>query len=396
MHHVGLVGLGTMGSNLARNISRKPNTHLHLYSKSYKGSADKIKNSTVYESIPELVKGMGGGIGREFILMLPSGLPIDTTINAMIPHISEGDVVIDGANEHFVSSRKRGELLERCGAHYLGAGISGGSSGALNGPSVMVGGSPLGYRTSKELLDHICSDEGNHQYYGGAYGAGHFVKTVHNGVEYAMMQSLSEVYDSVSHENFLESIDQNMGNLEGFLISLTRSIDLNYVDTLGDEAMMNSTGTWCAQHALLNSIPIGMIMASVNARILSMGSRGNGERPKGVDGVNIQGVLEFAFASALWEGKMLCESMDADFETAKRNWSSGAIITTNMLDADLSATMHLNYEAAENFRTKAGCPLPALNAALDAYKTRERQSLSTSLIMAQRNAFGGHPVKFKD
>ena len=395
MHHVGLIGLGTMGSNLARNISRKPNTHLHLYSRNYKGAVDGIKNSTVYESIPKLVQGMGG-VDREFVIMLPNGMPIDSTINAMIPHMHEGDVVIDGANEHFTRSRKRGKLLENVGAHYLGAGISGGSSGALKGPSIMVGGSPLGYRASKELLDHICSEQGNHQYYGDDYGAGHFVKTVHNGVEYAMMQSLCEVYDSVNHESFLEFIDRDMGNLEGFLISLTRSIDLNYVDTLDDEAMMNSTGTWCAQHALLNNIPIGMIVASVNARILSMGFRGEGERPKDVEDVDIQGVLEFAFASALWEGLLLCDSMGADFEMAKRNWSSGAIITTNMLDVDVSATMHLNYEAAENFRTKAGCPLPAINAALDAYKTRERRSLSMALVMAQRNAFGGHPVKFKD
>ncbi|MGH7587405.1 MAG: NADP-dependent phosphogluconate dehydrogenase, partial [Gemmatimonadota bacterium] len=285
---IGVVGLGTMGANLALNLDDHDVTVA-----AWDISAEAVQR--FLSEHPE--RGFAGAIGlaglveslkrpRRILLMIPAGKPVQQTIEALEPHLDEGDILLDGGNSHFADTERRGRRLAEKGVRFFGVGVSGGSEGARHGPSMMPGGPREAYEEIRPILEAIAArtPAGPCVAYLGSGGAGHFVKMVHNGIEYADMQGIAEAYDFLSRglgydaQRLAEMFGAwNEGELESFLLEITAEIfrvtdersGEPLVERVLDEAEQKGTGRWTATTALELGAPVPSIVAAVDARVLS-------------------------------------------------------------------------------------------------------------------------------
>jgi len=447
----GLTGLAVMGQNLARNVAHKgfPITvHNRTTEKTDKfieqhGSEGALTGS---HSVEDFVNALQ--TPRAVMIMVKAGQPVDDVIAELKPLLSKGDLLIDGGNSLFSDTERRVKELTAEGFLFLGTGVSGGEEGALNGPSIMPGGSEAAYKIVEPIFTKIAAQVGGTPCctFIGNGGAGHYVKMVHNGIEYADMQLIAEAYDLLKNgagltNDELHSVfsNWNKGDLDSFLIEITAQIfakkdDLDtddyLVDRVLDKAAQKGTGKWTAQNALDLGIPVTAITEAVYARSLSAFKDQRVAASKVLSGPSgqISGDKE-AFISdirdALYASKvvayaqgfeqMLAAAKEFDWTLHPGEiatiWRGGCIIRARFLDRikdaydsqpDLANLLLAPYftdvlkNTQDGWRrtvgeaARLGLPIPAFSSALAYYDGYRRERLPANLIQAQRDLFGAH------
>lgn len=447
---IGLVGLAVMGENLILNMESKGFT-VTAYNRSiekvdaFLNNRAKGKNIRGAHSIEELVNSLQKP--RKIMLMVKAGKPVDDFIELLIPHLDKNDIIIDGGNTHYPDTNRRVKYLESKGLKFIGTGVSGGEEGALTGPSIMPGGSPSAWEDVKLIFQTIAAKVDNNVPccdWVGENGAGHFVKMVHNGIEYGDMQIISEGYHLMKnllgmhademHEVFKE---WNTGDLNSYLIEITAEIlafkDENgnpLVDTILDKAGQKGTGKWTAIEALDLGIPLTLIGEAVFARALSSQKdervkasamiEATQANFKGDKSAFIKDLGEALYASKLVsyaQGYALMKAAadenqwDLNYGGIALMWRGGCIIRSGFLgkikeayDTNPNISNLLldpffkgKIEKAEKAWRKVvstavlnGIPVPALSSALSYFDGYRCESLPANLLQAQRDYFGAH------
>jgi 6-phosphogluconate dehydrogenase len=453
---IGLIGLAVMGENLVLNMESKGFT-VSVYNRSTKKVDDFLngrasgKNIRGSHSVEELVKSLAAP--RKIMLMIKAGSAVDDMIDILLPLLSPGDIIIDGGNTHFPDTNRRTSLVESKGLLYIGTGVSGGEEGALHGPSIMPGGSKAAWPLVRPILQAIaakvedgspCCD------WVGENGAGHFVKMVHNGIEYGDMQLITEAYQIMRdllrlnagemHAIFRE---WNKGDLDSYLIEITRDI-LAYKDTDGtplvdrilDTAGQKGTGKWTGIAALDLGIPLTLIGEAVFSRCLSAVKEErvhastllNGPSPlfKGSKDSFISDIRDALYASKIVSYAQGYALMKAAASEYKWNlnyggialmWRGGCIIRSAFLgkikeayDHDPSITNLLldpffidkiakaqdGWRRVVSAAVTNGIPVPAIASALGYYDGYRCEKLPANLLQAQRDYFGAHTYERTD
>ena len=453
--NMGLIGTGTMGSALALNIAENGydiaiwNLDLSAVDSLIASAGDLAPRLARCDNIINLVHNLAAP--RAIILLVPAGKAVDSCIDELLPLLSPGDTIIDGGNSDFRDTIERTKRLEEVGLAYLGIGVSGGAEGARRGPSMMAGGTRANYAAVEPVLAAIAA-----KYHGdpcvahlGPDGAGHFVKTVHNGIEYADMQMIAEVYgllrdgEGLSAGEGASFFDRwNQGVLESYLIGVTAEVlaakdpqtGAEIVDLIIDKAGQKGTGRWTVIEAIRMGQSASIIEAAVGARVLSSEKTTREIAaallvPAGID--TIVTFSEQDLESALIVGRVLAYAQgfrilnaaseefnwDLDFARIAEIWRAGCIIRSAMLDdiADafrtdlpngrLVLSEHFIEVLTQNVaglrRVVAaaalrGLPVPALAAALSWFDTLRQARGTTDLIQAQRDFFGAHSFERVD
>jgi 6-phosphogluconate dehydrogenase len=450
---IGVTGLAVMGRNLARNLAR----HGHpvaVHNRSY-GRTKELVEEFGHEGtfIPaETAEQFVASLERprRLVIMVKAGGPTDAVIDEFAPLLEPGDMIVDGGNAHFADTRRREQALRERGLHFVGAGISGGEEGALHGPSIMPGGSAESYEALGPLLEDISAkvDGTPCCVHVGPDGAGHFVKMVHNGIEYADMQLIAEAYDLLRRGSGMEPAEiaevfkgWNEGRLGSYLIEITAEVlaqtdpttEKPFVDVVLDQAEQKGTGRWTVQIALDLGVPVSGIAEAVFARSLS----GNGELrkaaaglpgpvPSGAAGLLVQDVEEALYASkivAYAQGFNQIQAGSAEYGwdidpgAMATIWRGGCIIRAKFLDRIKAA-----YDAAPELPSllvdeyfldavrgaqdawrrvvvtaaQLGIPVPGFSAALAYYDGLRAERLPAALIQGQRDFFGAHTYRRVD
>jgi 6-phosphogluconate dehydrogenase len=452
--HVGVVGLAVMGSNLARNFASHGYT-VALHNRTQARTDQLIAahgnegNFLPSTSVAEFTASLQRP--RRILMMVKAGKPTDATIDTLVPHLEPGDIVVDGGNAHYEDTRRREASLREDGLHFVGAGISGGEEGALRGPSIMPGGSRESYTALGPLLEEISAKYDGEPCcaYMGPDGAGHFVKMVHNGIEYADMQFISEAYDllrsaGLAPDRIAEVFREwNTGDLDSFLIQITAEVlghvdattGRPFVDVVADAAEQKGTGRWTVQTALELGVPTNAIAEAVFARSTSghpelrEAARSALSGPTGgpVDDVkqlveDIRGALwaskVVAYAQGIDELRAASDAYDwgVDVATVARIWRAGCIIRARLLERIRQAyagtdlpTLLAAPDVAEELgqsqdgwrRTvtvaaQLGVPVPGFSSALAYYDTVRCQRLPAALVQGLRDFFGAHTYRRVD
>lgn len=453
---IGLIGLAVMGENLVLNMESK-------------GFTVAVYNRTV-EKVDKFVEGRGAGknfIGcksieafcaslerpRKVMMLVKAGQAVDDFIEKLLPYLEEGDIIIDGGNTHFPDTIRRTAYVESKGLLYIGTGVSGGEEGALLGPSIMPGGSLAAWDAVKPIFQKICAhtDEGEPCCeWVGADGAGHFVKMVHNGIEYGDMQMICETYQmmkeglGMSNEEMHEVFAQwNEGELDSYLIEITRDI-LGYktedgeavIDSILDTAGQKGTGKWTAVAALDVGQPLTLIGEAVFARCLSALKDERVEAAKVLSGPATKfdgdkAALVEDLKQALYASKIVSYAQGYQLmrASAEENgwelnnggialmWRGGCIIRSVFLgkikeafDSDPGLVNLLLdpffKDAVENAQAswrrvvmksvELGIPMPAISAALAYFDGYRSERLPANLLQAQRDYFGAHTYERLD
>ncbi|WP_066588921.1 NADP-dependent phosphogluconate dehydrogenase [Cellulomonas timonensis] len=454
---IGVTGLAVMGRNLARNFARHGYT-VAVHNRSYAKTQSLIEENgdegafVPSESMADFVASLERP--RKVVIMVKAGGPTDAVISELIPLLDEGDIVIDAGNAHFPDTRRREAELKEHGLHFVGTGVSGGEEGALLGPSIMPGGSRDSYEVLGPILEDISAkvDGTPCCTYVGPDGAGHFVKMVHNGIEYADMQLIAEAYDLLKQGLGASAAEigeifrtWNEGDLESFLIEITADVLSHvdaetgqaFVDIVLDQAEQKGTGRWTVQNALDLGVPITGIAEATFARALS----GSVPQRAAAAGVLPAETTPFevtdrdAFIEdvrlALYASKVVAYSQgfdqiaaasaefgwDIDRGAMARIWRGGCIIRARFLnriteayerDAELPLLLADPYFAGAvgngvgawrrvvSQAALAGVPTPAFSSSLAYYDGVRAERLPASLIQAQRDFFGAHTYRRTD
>ncbi|WP_018549347.1 NADP-dependent phosphogluconate dehydrogenase [Streptomyces sp. LaPpAH-108] len=455
---IGVTGLAVMGRNLARNFARNGYTvavHNRTASKTrelveeFGGEGEFVPAETAKEFVEALERP------RRLVIMVKAGEPTDAVIEEFAPLLEPGDMIIDGGNAHFADTRRRERELREQGIHFVGTGISGGEEGALNGPSIMPGGSVESYDSLGPMLEKISAkaDDGapcvTHV---GPDGAGHFVKMVHNGIEYADMQLIGEAYQllrDVAGYSPAEIADifrtWNRGRLDSYLIEITAEVLSHvdaetgkpFVDVVVDQAEQKGTGRWTVQIALDLGVPVSGIAEAVFARSLS-GHAALREASRDLAGpkptpLSKEEAAAFAdkVEQALYASKIVSYTQgfheiaagsaeydwDIDLGEVASIWRGGCIIRAAFLDRiraaydarpDLPSLLSDETfareiaEAQDDWRevliaaTRQGVPAPGFAAALAYYDALRADRLPAALTQGQRDYFGAHTYRRVD
>ncbi|HCL67503.1 MAG TPA: phosphogluconate dehydrogenase (NADP(+)-dependent, decarboxylating) [Rhizobium sp.] len=449
---IGLIGLGVMGSNLALNIAEK-GSRIAVFNRTssrtheFLGEAGALgRNIIGCETIEAFVAAIRPP--RPIIIMIKAGEAVDQQIDALMPFLSSGDIMIDAGNANFRDTMARFERLKDTGLTFIGMGVSGGEEGARHGPSIMVGGSPESYARVEKVFTSIAA-----RYEGvaccawlGTDGAGHFVKTIHNGIEYADMQMIAEIY-GILRDGLGMSAPEigaifggwNKGRLNSYLIEITEKVlaakdpltGMPMVDMIVDMAGQKGTGRWSAIEAQQMGVPATAIEAAVAARSLSAmkAEREAAETIFAAErqafklpaGHALEADLELAlFAAkiaAYAQGFAVMAAASREFgwslpmPTIARIWRAGCIIRSQFLDdimraftampdaANLIVTpafsemVHLSLPSLRRVvaaAVTAGLPVPALSSALSYFDAYRQARGTANLIQAQRDFFGAH------
>ena len=452
---IGLIGLAVMGENLVLNMESKGFT-VAVFNRTTSKVTDFIngrakgKNIIGTYSIEELCASLSKP--RKVMLMVKAGQPVDDFIEKLLPHLEEGDVIIDGGNSHFPDTARRCKYVESKGLLYIGTGVSGGEEGALNGPSMMPGGSPAAWPIVKPILQSICAHVGDDPCcdWVGEGGAGHFVKMVHNGIEYGDMQLICEAYQLMRdvlgmsademHEVFAE---YNKTELDSYLIEITRDI-LAYKDTDGapivnkilDTAGQKGTGKWTGIAALDEGIPLTLIGEAVFARCLSAmkEERVNaskvfphekpvfeGDKKAFIEDIRkalyaakiisyAQGYtlmrsaaktygwkLNYGGIALMWRGGCIIRSVFLG--KIKEAFDKNSELSNLLLDPYFEETIKTLVPAWRNVAATAvrcGVPVPAMCSALNYFDGYTTENLPANLLQAQRDYFGAHTYERVD
>jgi 6-phosphogluconate dehydrogenase len=450
--HFGLTGLATMGANLARNVARHdiPVAVHNRTSSRTKAFVEQHGDDgpiSGYESVQQWIAALDRP--RVVMSMVKAGDPVDAVIDEIVPHLDAGDVVIDGGNSHFRDTQRRFHALAQRDMHFMGVGVSGGEEGALNGPSVMPGGERAVYDEGVgEIFETIAAvvDGTPCCTLVGPDGAGHYVKMVHNGIEYADMQLIAETYDLLRHgaglevEEIARRFDQwNQGELESFLIEITvRVLDhvdeatgRPFVDVVLDAAEQKGTGRWTAQDALELGVPLTGITEAVFARTLSALKEQREAAAEVLRGPSTDGTdatLADDLEHALYASKIVSyaqgfaqmaaaadnEGWDIDLGAMATIWRGGCIIRARFLDRirqaydaqpQLANLMVAEFfadalaEAQDPWRrviaraAEIGIPTPAFASSLAYYDGFRRSTGPAGLIQGLRDLFGAHTYR---
>ncbi len=448
-HALGVIGLGTMGANVARNAARNGVT-VAVFNR----TAEKV------EAFLSVHGKEGAFVGckslralcdalpkpRAILLMVSAGDAVDVVIEELLPLLDSGDILIDGGNSHYRDTERRIERLKKTGIRFVGMGISGGEKGALLGPSMMPGGDEDAVKELLPLLSTMAADDGEGKpciAYMGAGGAGHFVKMVHNGIEYGVMQLIAESYAILKRTGMgSEKIARTFatwtkGDLASYLMEITVKVlafkdpqsGSFLVELIKDQAAQKGTGRWTVESALHYGVPIPTITASVEARALSARKEERSQRSKIFpeallgDAVSIADIdevriaLEVATLSTYSQGFDLLriagatEKWDLPLAEIARIWRGGCIIRSPILEViqkaydGTSAEMksrkqaiidHFSGARQQAWRRIAaygigqGVAIPALASSLAYYDSIRSDRLPQNLIAAQRDFFGAH------
>ncbi len=453
----GVIGLAVMGENLALNVESRGfpiAVYNRTAAKTEKFMAERAKGKDVVAaySLEEFVNALERP--RNILVMVKAGKPVDAVIDQLKPLLDEGDTIIDGGNSLYNDTERRTKDLEATGLGFVGMGVSGGEEGALNGPSLMPGGTEAGYKDLEPILTKIAAqvDDGPCVTYIGPGGAGHYVKMVHNGIEYGDMQLIAEAYDVLRngiglngqelHQVF--SAWNQTDELNSFLIEITADI-FNYIDPETKQPLVNSildaagqkgTGRWTVVSSLELGVPIPTIYAAVNARVMSAYKEERVAASKEIsiptgkydgdkqDFINkVRDALYCSKMCSYAQGMALLSKASTEFnynlnlaETA-RIWKGGCIIRAGFLDKIKKAFNDNpslpNLLLAPEFKqsildrqeawrevlavsNKLGIPVPAFSASLDYFDSYRRENLPQNLTQAQRDYFGAHTYERVD
>ena len=452
---IGVIGMAVMGSNLARNFANH-GYRTAIYNRTWSKTEAVAKehpeaNFIASEDLAEFVDSLEKP--RRIVIMVKAGAGTDATIDALVPLLEPGDIIVDGGNAYFQDTRRREKALREHDLHFVGAGISGGETGALEGPSIMPGGSPHSYQYVGKMLEDISAKvqgpngEEPCCTYIGTDGAGHFVKMVHNGIEYADMQFIGEAYDLLKGVGLsaAEAADVfaqwNTGDLDSYLIEITsevlRQVDAEtgkpLVDVIVDAAGMKGTGTWTVQEALNLGVPAAAIAESVFARAASsspelrQAARKALTGPDGTVQVDDRDAFVEDVRQALWSAKVIAYAQglhlikvagqeygwDIDVAACARIWRAGCIIRAKLLDrisneyaaGNLETLLEAPSIAAglnesnESWRrvvakaTEAGVPIPGFSSALSYFDLVRAERTNAALTQGLRDFFGSHTYR---
>jgi 6-phosphogluconate dehydrogenase len=446
----GMIGLGVMGRNFLLNMAdhgfsvvgldKDDSKALLLEKEATAGTT--VKGVTTAEAFVSALKPP-----RRIMMLVPAGSPVDSVIEEFLPLLEKGDILIDGGNSHYTDTIRRIQYLKEKNIHFMGMGISGGEKGARTGPSIMPGGDVEAWKSVQPMLEAVSAKvQGSPCVaYLGKDAAGHYVKMVHNGIEYAIMQLISETY-LLMHAGLGLDNDQlhtvykkwNQGELQSYLVEITRDIFLQQDDKTGnrlidmilDEAGAKGTGKWTSQDSMDRHYPIPVIDIAVSMRDLSSYKSertkaesiyGNPDKkihiPADTFIAQLHDALYFATIISYAQGmEMLNEAshelnMDIPLSEVVRIWRGGCIIRSSLLDyfwkiyrenpqlpnllldASLAAILTNKIQNTRAVIVEAintGYPVPGLSAALNYFDSYRRKHLPVNLIQAQRDYFGSH------
>lgn len=452
---IGVTGLAVMGANLARNLARNGYTvAVHNRSRArtdaliaeHGGEGDFVPTGTLAELVGALEKP------RRVLIMVKAGKPVDDVIEELVPLLDTDDIIIDAGNSHYTDTRRREAALAEKGLHFVGVGVSGGEEGALKGPSIMPGGSKRSYESLGPMLEKISAHVDGEPCCSwiGTDGAGHFVKMVHNGIEYADMQVIGEAYDLLRSGAGLEPAEQskifaewNKGELSSFLIEITSEVlghvdaktGKPFIDVVVDAAGMKGTGGWTVIAALELGSPVTGIAESVFARALSSQAAQRPTAQQVLAGHEVKVELPETFVEdvrqALYASKLVSYAQgldmlvsaskeygwDLDLAAIASLWRAGCIIRAALL-RDITAA----YQGAEPpsnllfapafaeaigaavpawrrvvaTAAQLGIPAPVFSSSLAYYDGLRRERLPAALTQGLRDLFGAHTYKRVD
>jgi 6-phosphogluconate dehydrogenase len=453
---IGVTGLAVMGRNLARNLARHGHA-VALHNRSAartKSLVEEFGHEGTFlpaETAEQFVASLERP--RRVVIMVKAGAATDAVIDEFAPLLEPGDMIVDAGNAHFADTRRREAALRERGLHFVGTGVSGGEEGALNGPSIMPGGSVESYEALGPMLEDISAkvDGTPCCTHVGPDGAGHFVKMVHNGIEYADMQLIAEAYDLLRNAAGLTPAEiaevfrgWNSGRLESYLIEITAEVLAHtdpsgkpFVDMVQDQAEQKGTGRWTVQIALDLGVPVSGIAEAVFARSLSGSGalresvRGlPGPRPRHLNATAASGLVDDV-EKALYASKIVAYAQgfnqiqaggaeynwNIDAGAMATIWRGGCIIRAQFLDRiraayderpDLPSLLideHFTdalggaqdaWRRASSTAAELGIPVPGFATALAYYDGLRAERLPAALIQGQRDFFGAHTYRRTD
>lgn len=452
----GMIGLGTMGRNLVFNMADHGfsvsgfDQDLNQVDNLEKEKGDRPVHGT--RSPQEFVASLKQP--RVIMLLVPAGKIVDAVVNELKPLLSSEDLIMDCGNSHYTDTDIRTAALAKENMHFMGVGVSGGESGARFGPSIMPGGNKSAYDRVAPMLKAVSAKVNNSEpcvTYLGTGSAGHYVKMVHNGIEYGLMQLITEAYQLLKETAGLNNDELhevfktwNEGRLQSFLISITADIfkqedDLTnnrLIDMVLDSAGQKGTGAWTSEDAMALQVPIPVIDTAVTARNLSglkdvrVAAQQKLKGPDSVTAIDkkelialLEQALYFATITTYAQGMALLQRASAEYKyglnlaAVAKIWRGGCIIRATLLEQisdaytqqpDIANLMLSNIVAAELASTQAGIrstvslaaavgiPVPAIMASLAYYDTYRHAWLPANLLQAQRDYFGAHTYKRND
>ncbi|MBI4975508.1 NADP-dependent phosphogluconate dehydrogenase [Candidatus Peregrinibacteria bacterium] len=452
---IGLIGLGTMGQNLARNIANHK-FKISVFNRTAEKTKIFIKEfENKYLSGETDLKKFINNLEkpRKIILLVQAGFAVDKTIKHILPFLQKEDIIIDCGNSNFLDTQKRCEKLKKKNINFVGCGISGGEKGALMGPSLMPGGNKKSWEKIKKIFEKIAAKDFNKKpcvTFIGENGAGHFVKTAHNGIEYGVMQIIAETYEILQSlyglkapeiSKIFERLDK--GNLKSYLLEISTKV-LNkkddfkkgyLMDFISDKAEQKGTGIWSSQSALINGAAIPSITEAVFFRTLSGDTKNRiilSKIYKNKKSVNysklkeilphIKSALSSAIIITYSQGFELLKTVSKNekwklnLSEIARIWQGGCIIRSDILklfqkSLKITKEKHILadkevYKELDNsikslreicaVSALTGIPIPALSASLNYFDTVRKSKLPTNLIQGLRDFFGAHTYERTD
>ncbi|TDV15075.1 NADP-dependent phosphogluconate dehydrogenase [Paraburkholderia caballeronis] len=454
---IGVVGLAVMGRNLALNIESRGHA-VSVFNRSREKTDELIAEFPDRKLVPaytleEFVASLEKP--RRILLMVKAGEATDATIASLKPLLDQGDILIDGGNTHFTDTIRRNQELAKAGLHFIGTGVSGGEEGALKGPSIMPGGQRDAYDLVAPILTEIAAKAPDGEpcvAYMGPDGAGHYVKMVHNGIEYGDMQLIAESYAVLKQVAGLTNkelgdvyTEWNSGELDSYLIEITSKIfgkkddetGNDLVDVILDRAAQKGTGKWTSQNALDLGVPLPLITESVFARVLSSLKTQRvaaskvlsgpavkplaGDRAAFIEAVRralyLSKVISYAQGFAQLRAASDEYKWDLQYGTIAKIFRAGCIIRARFLQKITDAYAHdpqlanllldpyfrdvaANYQAAlrdvVTAAIAAGVPVPAFSSAIAYFDGYRSERLPANLVQAQRDFFGAHTFERTD
>jgi 6-phosphogluconate dehydrogenase len=457
--HFGLIGLGVMGENLVLNAERNGYSSV-VYNRTPAktaaflagpGAGKQIIGANTLEEFVEALERP-----RRILVMVKAGQPIDDMIAQLSPLLEEGDLLIDGGNSLYTDTERRVADLESRSFGFIGMGVSGGAKGALEGPSMMPGGTRAAYEAIEPLLRKMAAqvDDGPCVTYIGPGGAGHFVKTVHNGIEYGIQQILAEAYDLMKRVGGLSGVEMadvlkhwnSTEEMSSFLVEITevclRTKDpetgADLVEQIVDAAGQKGTGLWTVVSALQMGVAVPTIYAALNARVLSsmrperlaaasilkapethpidLGNSADAMAPL-FDACVLAAIASYAQGMALLQEASILHNYNLDMSAIGQIWKGGCIIRARLLQRIQNAytnnpqlkNLMLDPWFAEQVNCRlpglrqvvagaalAGIPVPCLSSSLDYFDSYRSERLPQNLIQAMRDCFGAHTYERVD
>jgi 6-phosphogluconate dehydrogenase len=445
----GIVGLGVMGRNLLLNMADQKHAVAGLDLDTEKvlsltqeaNSQQHIKATTEVKDFVELLKQP-----RAIMVLVPAGKPVDTVIQSLLPYLDKGDILIDGGNTYFTDTDRRFTELSAKGIHFFGMGISGGEKGARFGPSLMPGGNKEAYERLRPIFESIAAKVDGEpcvEYLGNG-SAGNYVKMAHNGIEYGIMQLISEIYDLMKRGYGLDDTtiqkifeDWNDTELQSYLIEITGHIlkktdadGQKLINVISDWAKSKGTGKWTSQNGMDLEVPLTTIDAAVamrnmsknkperieaSAKLVWNAEQGNTDLPSVIEA--LKGALHFSILITYAQGLALLTkasqeySYDLNLETISKIWRGGCIIRSVvledfrqayakngklkniLLDDSIAKAINENQSSIRStvqFAVQKGIPIAGLMNSLAYFDAYRSEKLPTSLIQAQRDYFGAH------